>query len=236
VNTSWLLSQVTVDAGNANALTLTGSNEATTELSIGDSTFTSTASNVSLLDVTTDGRLTLTMSGSRLQSSGSDVVLLDVDSDATDELFTGTFINNLFSPTGSDSTGIRVGTEGQSTVLFDQNTVTFAADRGTGLDLDFGESATFGLYRNVITDNFDGATAVLFRNLRDSSQIEIIGNELNFANLGGLSDRGFIFDSVTGDVRLIGGTDNAVNGASTLYSIPAGSTSGSFLINGVRVP
>ncbi len=236
INTSWLLSQVTVDSGNANAVTLNATNEATAELSIGDSTFTSTAPDVSLFDVTSDGRLTLTMSGSRLQSSGSDVVLLDIDSKTTDELFTGTFINNLFSPTGSDSTGIRMATEDQSSVLFDQNTITFAADRGTGLDLDLGESATFGLYRNVITDNFDGATSVRFRNVRDSSRIEIIGNELNFANLGGLSDRGFIFDTVTGDVRLIGDTDNTVNGASTLYSIPAGSTSGSFLINGVRVP
>lgn len=234
--TSWLLSDVTVEAGDANALTLIGSNEATLDLTVSDSTFTSTASNVSLLDITTDGRATFAMSGSRLQSSGSNVVLLDIDSQVTDDLFTGSVINNLFSPTGSSGTGFRLATADQSTVLFDQNTVTFAADRGIGLDLDLGESAVLGIYRNVITDNFDGATAVLIRHARDESQIEIIGNELNFANLGGLSDRGFIFDSVTGDVQLIGNTDNTVNGASEFYSIPTGTTTGSFLINGGRVP
>lgn len=236
VATNWVLSDVTVDSGSAPALTFVGTNEAQIELAISDSRFTSILSDSDLVNVTADGRLGLTILGNQFQSSGSDVTLFNVNSRSTDQLLEARIFDNLFATTGTSATGLAVTTDGQSQLLIDQNVITFGAGRGIGMDLDLASSSTVGLYTNTITDNFDGATGVLFRSITGPSQIEIINNDLSFANLGGLSDRGFIFNSVTGDVNLIGTTDNTVSGASTVYSIPSGTTTGFFLINGVPVP
>lgn len=232
----WLLNGVTVDAGSQQALTAQGTGDADLSVTIQASNFASIGSNLNLLDVSSNGRLDLAMSGNQFQSSGNNATLLDITTTSTTDLGRFTLFNNLFSPTGSSVTAINTTTGGPSEILFEQNTIEFAADRGIGMAFNLAGSATVGLYTNLITDGFDGATAVLFENVAGPSRIEIVGNALDFANLGGLSDRGFIFETISGDVNLLGDVDNIVSGASLPVFVPSGRTTGSFLINGIRVP
>ncbi len=236
VEHSWLLSGLTVDSGTSAALLAEATNGADLNLTVQDSTFTSVADDVRLVDIQTSGQASVVLSGNRLQSFGDNVRLLNMDAGSSTDLALLTVFNNLFATAGSAGTGIRTTTAGPASIQYEQNTMTFAASRGTGMDFTLAGSSTVGLYTNLITDNFDGATAMLFRDVQGPSSIEFAGNEFQFANLGGLSDRGFIFETVDGDVNLLGSVNNLVGGASTPWFVPSGSTSGTFLVNGVRVP
>lgn len=231
-----LLSDVQVDAGTATAVQVVGTSGAELTVAIENSVLLSTADDESLIQVQADGVFSFEMTDTRLQTSGDRSTLLSLNATSTTDLARFTVYNNLLSASGSSSTGIYTSTAGPSQIQYEQNSVVFAAERGVGMDFELAGSATVGIYSNLITDNFDGATAILMRSVDGPSRIEFAGNELQFGNLGGLSDRGFIFEDVTGDVSLLGAIDNIVGGASVPWFVPAGRTNGSFLVNGVRVP
>ena len=232
----WLLSEVTVDSGAASALRAVATGDADLAVTIQNSVFTSTATARDLLSISGSGLLTVAMTTNDIQTSGSDATLLNIQTNSSTDLSRITVFNNLFTSTGSSTTAIDVTTGGPSELLIEQNGIGFQGDRGIGMAFDFAGSSTLGLYSNIISDEFDGATGVLFRSVQGPSRLEILSNELSFANLGGLSDRGFIFETITGDVTLIGGTNNIVSGASTPVFVPSGRTNGSFVVNGVAVP
>ena len=232
----WLLQGLTVDSGNNAALLASGTGDADISVSVQTSTFTSSASGVDLLGISSQGILDLVVSQNEINSSGSNTSLLNIASNSDTALGRFTVFNNIFATTGSSVTAINTTTLGPSEILYEQNSISFTGDRGVGMGFNVAGSATVGVYTNLIIDEFDGATGVLFENVAGPTRIEIEGNALDFANLGGLSDRGFIFETITGDVTLLGATNNVVSGASTSAFVPSGRTTGSFFVNGISVP
>ncbi|MFK7817600.1 MAG: hypothetical protein AB8G99_02690, partial [Planctomycetaceae bacterium] len=232
---NWLLRSVTMD-GTDIPLIARGTGDSEVTLGIDTSIFNTGASNASVFDISSTNRMVLQFAGNEITSTGDDVTLLDFRTTSTTELAQATVFNNIFETSGTSVNAINVATGGPSELLFSQNTITFDGDRGLGMGFNIAGSATLGLYNNVIIDAFDGATAVLFESIAGPTRVEINGNELEFANLGGLSDRGFIFETITGDVNLIGTVNNLVSGASTPVFVPSGRTTGFFLVNGVQAP
>ena len=232
----WLLQELTVDSGNNAALLASGTGDADVSVSVQSSIFTSTASGVNLLDVSSQGILDLVVSQNEIDSSGSNTSLLNIASNSDTSLGRFTVFNNIFASSGSSVTAVNTTTLGPSQILHEQNSISFTGDRGVGMGFNIAGSATVGISANLIVDEFDGATGILFENVAGPTRIEIGGNALDFANLGGLSDRGFIFEAITGDVTLLGTTNNLVSGASTSVFVPSGRTTGSFFVNGISVP
>lgn len=89
---------------------------------------------------------------------------------------------------------------------------------------------------NKFTDTTDGATGMLFDSVTGPGAITINSNTISLANTGGLLDRGIIFSSVPTSFQLHGTVSNTVTGADTPFFVPAGSTTGSIIVNGAAVP
>ncbi len=93
---------------------------------------------------------------------------------------------------------------------------------------------------NDFTDSTDGATGILFDSVTGPTSIRIEDNFINFANTGALVDRGIYFSTVNYDsnnvVRLHGAFNNVIRGTTTPFYVPFGSTTGSIIVNGNRVP
>ena len=232
---NWVLQSIRME-GTDVPLIARGTGESEVTVGIENSIIETAANNISVLTTTSTNNLNLQLSGNEITSTGDNVTLLNFGTTSDTELAQLTVFNNIFDTTGSSVTAINVATGGPSEVLFSQNTISFAGSRGVGIGFNLAGSATVGLYNNIITDAFDGGTGVLFESVAGPTRIEINGNDLDFANLGGLSDRGFIFETITGDVNLVGTVDNIVGGASTPVFVPSGRTTGSFFVNGIEVP
>jgi hypothetical protein len=111
------------------------------------------------------------------------------------------------------------------------------------MEFSVGPNGSVALSGNSIFDNTGGATGILFDSVTGPSAIAINGNTIAVPNGGG-PDRGIIFTSVTDPVvgsmtylvNLTGTQNNSVTGTATPFSVPASTTTGSILVNGVPVP
>ena len=143
---------------------------------------------------------------------------------------------NTMTFSGANATGLHVTTAGPSQTTVNENTITFNAAQGTGLRFDLAESANVAIYDNTITDNVSRGTGMLFDSLDGPSNVTIMNNSIKLLSTDGFVDQGIIFSSITDTITLFGNESNTVIGASTVFSIPLGTSTGSFVINNFRVP
>ena len=150
--------------------------------------------------------------------------------------FTGSTTLTILDNYGLDATGNRA-VDGivMGTATTDQ--------QDTAVDLTFrSTNNVVDISRNQITFNATDSTAVLFRTISGPSAVNMDGNTIKLFDDGVLpNERGIIFQSVIGTIRLSsGGNQNNVVLPTALrvttFSIPTGTSSGSLLINGSRVP
>jgi hypothetical protein len=89
---------------------------------------------------------------------------------------------------------------------------------------------------NYIYDIADGSTGILFDSVAGPAKAKIETNLIHWMNPGPQESRGIVFENVAGSLALSGAVDNVVNNAETPFSMPAGVSTGSILVNGVAVP
>lgn len=173
-----------------------------------------------------------------------------------DILYTGNVLND---GGGSGDTGLLLdfagstiltindnfGTDASGNVVVDGFTMGDNANSGDiALDMTFrATNNSIDISRNFITINsFDG-TAVLFRTISGPSSVNMDGNSIVMFDDGLLPDeRGIVFQSVLGAIQLssAAGQNNVIlpDGFVTTdpFIIPNGVSTGTLLINGVRLP
>ena len=124
------------------------------------------------------------------------------------------------------------------------NTAQFGAANGIGYRFSAGASSQFTITGNTVTDNAGGATGMLFDSLTGPSTLTISNNTLDLSQQGGATTQGVIFTSITDPiisgttyyVTLQGTQNNVVQNATVPFSVPAGTTTGSILINNTPEP
>jgi hypothetical protein len=141
-----------------------------------------------------------------------------------------------FYGVGGHDTAVRLAAAGPSQIDLNNNTLELRAIQGTGYDLSLGTSSNVSITGNYIYDIIDGSTGVLFNSVAGPANVKIETNLINLKNQGGLEDRGIVFQNVHNTVTLSGAVDNTINNATTPFSMPAGVSKGSILVNGVHLP
>ena len=113
------------------------------------------------------------------------------------------------------------------------------------MDLRLASGAGVNIRGNVIKEDTEGGTGVIFQSVMAPSAIRIEGNAIALFDGAIGAERGIIFRSVAGVVNLFGSTNNIVQlinpgmtGAfiETVFFMPGGSNNGWIFVNGVPVP
>jgi len=143
---------------------------------------------------------------------------------------------NAFTFSGGDDTGVRITTIGASFLNVHSNDVTFDASSGVGMDFDLAESAEVYIYQNTVTDNVSGGTGIRFGSIAGPSEVSIDSNRIDLLSSTGILDYGIVFSSITDEIDLFGTYNNVVNGATTDFFAPVGTTNGHIYVNGSAVP
>ncbi len=221
-----------------------GSAGATMNLGVQLNNFDNSFTGGSAVSVDWNGALAAAINQNGIISSGTSGFGADISNTSSAAATSINMNSNQFAGTGTGATVLRAVTAGPTQVAIANNLTQFSATGGTGYRFNLGASSTVNVQSNVIIDTTDGATGLLFDSLTGPSTVAINNNSFQFANSGALVDRGIIFSSVTAPV--IGGTtyfvtlqssqNNVVHGADTIFSVPAGTTTGHIIINGFNVP
>ena len=143
---------------------------------------------------------------------------------------------NEFTFSGGNDTGVRITTLSASFLNVYSNDVTFDASSGVGMDFSLAESAEVYIYQNTVTDNVSGGTGIRFSSIAGPSEVSIDSNRIDLLSSTGILDYGIIFSSITDEIALFGTYNNVVNGATTDFFAPVGTTSGHIYVNGSAVP
>jgi hypothetical protein len=222
---------------------LSGSQGSSLSLTVQSTSFTNGAANTAGINVTWNGNLTGTIEGNAFAGTGGSNTGVLINNAATLNATNLTLEANQFAANGGNDVGFHLITAGLSSILLDSNEVQFGGSNGTGMEFSLGPNGSLTLTSNSIFDNTGGATGILFDSVTGPSTIAINANTIAVPNGGG-PDRGIIFTSVTDPVvgsmtymvNLQGTQNNSVTGTATPFSVPASTTTGGILVNGVSVP
>ncbi len=183
-----------------------------------------------------NGPTTTAISGNTFTLTGANMTGVQlVDASSTDKL-TATATSNTFTFSSSGGVGIKSTAGSTANLQYQSNTVTFNGTAGLGMEFALAGAADVWLAGNTITDNGGAATGILFDGTGSGSRVQLDANSIQMLSTSQAVDRGVIFTSVNGILSLYSASNNIVNGAVTPFSIPSGSITGNFLINGVTVP
>ena len=111
------------------------------------------------------------------------------------------------------------------------NLVQFGGTSGIGFESSF-VSPTVTFANNTVTDTAGGATGMQFDSVTGPGVVAINGNTITLSNGG----NGISFLNVPAIFQLQGTVNNVITGASTPFFAPAGTTTGSILVNGALKP
>jgi hypothetical protein len=140
-------------------------------------------------------------------------------------------INNAYSTTGSSGIGFHFLGQGTSVLTATNNLVQFGGTSGIGFESSF-VSPTVTFANNTVTDTAGGATGMQFDSVTGPGVVAINGNTITLSNGG----NGISFLNVPAIFQIQGTVNNVITGASTPFFAPAGTTTGSILVNGVSKP
>jgi hypothetical protein len=223
---------------------LGGSAGATMILAVQTNAIDNSFAGGSALDLDWNGSLTTSITQSTIATRGAAGSGIDIVNASSAAATNVTFNNNTMTGTGVNSTAFHVVTNGSSQITANSNLIQFAATGGTGMQFALAPGANVNISNNLIRDTTDGGTGILFDSLVGPSTVTLNNNGVQFADTGGLTDRGIIFASVTTPtingityfLTLAGTQTNAVVGADKIFSVPANTTVGKVLVNGLPVP
>ena len=226
-------------ADNILIQSLAGSEGATLNFSSQSDIFKNSQNGTDGINMTWNGALSATVSGDTFTGTGGSNTGVRIDNLSTTQLTSVSIETNSFTANGGNDTGFQVITAGPSNLTVTGNGVQFGATNGVGYRFSLGPAASLDLANNNVVDSAGGATGVLFDSVTGPSSLSINGNSVDLTNHG----NGIIFSSVTAPVvsgmtytvNLSGTTNNVIQGATTAFSAPAG-TSGTILVNGTVVP
>ncbi|MCA9067963.1 MAG: inverse autotransporter beta domain-containing protein [Planctomycetaceae bacterium] len=186
------------------------------------------------VDVDWNGMLVSSFVGNTISGLGSSNSGFNITTTSTTELAQISIGQNRLSFAGEGSTGFGITTSGASEISIGENTIVFNAASGLGANFAIGSDATIDVFDNAITDNVSRGTGLLFSSINGTSSVTIDNNNIQLLSTDNLIDRGIIFNSVTGDVQIMGSVTNSINGATTPFS--AVGTTGQIIVNGAQVP
>jgi hypothetical protein len=222
---------------------LSGSEGSTLALTVQSSSFSNGLANTAGINLSWNGNLTGMIAGNSFAGTGGSNTGVLINNASTVSQTTITMQSNQFAANGGSDVGFHLITAGPSSLTLASNEVQFGGANGTGMEFSVGPNGSVALNGNSIFDNTGGATGILFDSVTGPSTIAINGNTIAVPNGGG-PDRGIIFTSVTDPVvgsmtykvNLTGTQNNSVSGTATPFAVPASTTTGSILVNGVSVP
>ncbi|HEX4072060.1 MAG TPA: right-handed parallel beta-helix repeat-containing protein [Planctomycetaceae bacterium] len=226
-------------ADNILVQSLAGSEGATLNFTSQSDTFKNSQNGTAGINMTWNGTLSGTITGDTFTGSGGSNTGVRIDNLSTTQITAVAIESNSFTANGGNDTGFQVITAGPSNLTVTGNGVQFGATDGVGYRFSLGPAASLDLANNYVIDSAGGATGVLFDSVTGPGSLSINGNSVDLTNHG----NGIIFSSVTAPVvsgmtytvDLSGTTNNVIQGATTAFSAPAG-TSGTILVNGTVVP
>lgn len=180
--------------------------------------------------------------------AGGELIGLDIFNNTTTDLTTLRVQNNLFefSSTDGDDIGIRLNIDGPSDIDIVDNGINLRTGPfGTGMTFNLASRADVVIDSNALFIDNESGDGVVFQFVNGPSVFTFDNNLIEVVDsvFGGVQERGVIFTSVTGTIDLISNSDNivgfsgpGVDGGEQFFFIPAGTSNGSFLINGFNVP
>lgn len=183
-----------------------------------------------------NGPTTATIANNKFTLTGASMTGVQLANPSTTDKLTVTATSNTFDFSSSGGVGIKTTAGSTAFLQYQGNTMNFNGTNGMGMQFALAGAADIWLNSNTITDNAGGGTGVLFDTIGNGSRVQLDNNSIQMLSTSAAIDRGIIFTSVPGTLSLYSVNNNAVNGATTPFSMPAGSITGNFLINGVSVP
>ena len=230
----------TIATGNSSAVTIgqlgAGAAGSSLTLNMANNGITVTGAGDAAVALTWNGPMAATFSDNTFVGTGGSNDGIDITTTSTTDLADITVARNIFEFDGGNDTGLRVTTAGPANLTVGQNYVTFDGADGTGFNFTLAESADVNIFQNVITDNVSGGTGILFSSIAGPSNVTLNSNVINLLSPGAVIDRGIIFTAITDTITLSGTQDNLVNGATTDFYAPLGTTTGQIYVNGTAVP
>ena len=178
----------------------------------------------------------VTLNGCEFTLSETNQRAIDIVGTSTTDRLTAALTGNIINADDTGAVGARIIAAGTSTLNLVGNGVAFNGGNGIGFQFDLGDDANVVLDSNAIVDNAFGATGFLFDDIAAGSTVRIDANQMQFRSTGVVVDRGIIFSSAGQTVQLQGTRNNVIQGATTDFQVPAGTTTGSFRLNGQNVP
>ncbi len=183
-----------------------------------------------------NGPTTATITNNEFTMTGASMTGVQlVDASSTDKL-TATVASNKLTFSSAAGVGIKTTTGATSNLQYTGNSIAFSGTSGVGMQFALAGASDVWLASNAITDNGGGGTGILFDSIGSGSRVQLDSNTIQMLSSSLTIDRGVIFSTVNGTLSLFSTTDNIVNGTTTPFSIPSGSITGNFKINGVNVP
>ena len=139
---------------------------------------------------------------------------------------TANITNNTFNFTNG-GTGLNLAAAGTSTLGLQSNNISFANVAGNGMLFALSKASQTQLISNTITNAIDGIDLNL---VGANSKFQIDGNQI------GATTHGIFFSNVTPSMTLTGTVNNVITGAATPFFVPANSSTGQIIVNGVSRP
>ena len=183
-----------------------------------------------------NGPLFTTLKNNVIQGIGGSNDGFDIVASSTVDAATIGIYNNDFTFDDGGETGTRITTLGPALVVVESNNITFDAADGVGVDFTLAKSAEVYLYANLITDNVAGGTGIQFTSIEGPAEVNINSNQIDLLSATDAIDYGIRFISITDTIDLVGHYNNIVNGATTSFFAPVGTTTGKIYVNGAGMP
>jgi hypothetical protein len=169
--------------------------------------------------------------------STTDQYELVVENNIVDSTVTGTVTGQQI--------GLRLRTAGLSLSTIDNNNFSFTGGEGRGMELNMAALSEMSIFNNTIIDNTDGGAGIIFNSVAETSSFFISGNQIGLFDTDTGIEEGIVFTSVVGTVNLSGTRNNLVvlgnpgtPGATIerVFLMPAGTSNGQIIVNGVLAP
>ena len=164
-----------------------------------------------------------------LSFQGNEIVVNNLGNDA------GVMIVDLFGAAFSNDDVFQIA----------GNSVRMSGVTPTGFFMNLRELSDIAFDNNAIRAENDGGTGIEIRRVASNSFIQMSRNTVEFRDLGGADERGFVFTQVGGVINIAGTQNNMAiisngfNGNNFIedpFIIPANSSVGTIEINGVLFP
>ena len=223
------------NADNVDLIMLAGGTGSTMNFNVQNSLFNNAATSTAGINAGWNGVLTATINQSSFVETANSVTGVMINNASPASPSTISFTNNAYSTTGTFGTAFHLVSPGATVLTATNNLVQFGNTNGTGFQMSL-VNPSVSISNNTFTDSTDGATGMLFDSVTGPGVIAINGNTITLTNSGALLDRGIIFSAVPTTFQLQGTTSNTISGADTSFLVPAGTTTGSIVVNGAAVP